>query len=56
MNILKKILLYIIEPFHKFGAKGYSEKASKYLSRHTWILYIIALVITVIIVTLSYLI
>ncbi|MDY0277126.1 MAG: hypothetical protein RBQ97_03480 [Acholeplasma sp.] len=54
MEIIKKILLYIVEPFHKFGSRGIADNASKFMSKKGYVIYILAFLIAGIVIYFSY--
>lgn len=54
MKFIKEVLLTIIEPFRKFGTFGLTEKTTIFLNKHKYILYIIALIVTGLIIFIFY--
>ncbi|VEU79633.1 hypothetical protein [Haploplasma axanthum] len=54
MEIIKKILLFIIEPFRRFGTSGITERITKFASKHKYVLYILAFVITIFVIYFIY--
>lgn len=54
MKVIKKILLYLVEPFNEFGSRGFSEKTSKYVRENNFIIYLVAFLLTIIIIGITY--
>ncbi|MDR2828221.1 MAG: hypothetical protein LBV51_02240 [Acholeplasmatales bacterium] len=54
MKILKKILNFILDPFRYIGNSHVSEKIIGFVSRHKWIIHILAIIITFLIVLFIY--
>ena len=52
--IIKKILLFIVEPFRRFGTSGITERITKFASKHKYVLYILAFVITIFVIYFIY--
>jgi hypothetical protein len=54
--MLKKIFKLIIEPLNFLANRKFAEKTSVYFSKNKWAAYVVALVFTIIILVLMYII
>lgn len=54
MRIFKKIILFIINPFRTFGFGKSSDKIVKEVSKRDYVLYIVAFLVTLLIVYINY--
>ncbi|MBU1093134.1 MAG: hypothetical protein KKH01_01590 [Firmicutes bacterium] len=51
---MKKLFYMIIEPLKSFANRNFSEKFSVIYHKNKWIAYMVSLLITVVILTLAY--
>lgn len=51
---MKKILSFFLEPIKAFSNRQVAEKTANYYHKHPWIAYVIALIITVVLILLNY--
>jgi hypothetical protein len=51
---MKKLFTLIVEPLKFFASRNFAEKVSVYFSKHRVMTYLVAFVITVIIIFFSY--
>jgi len=56
MKIIKKFLTFIIEPLNFLANRKLAEKTSVYFAKNKWVSYVVALVFTILILLLMYLI
>lgn len=54
MKTLKKILLFIINPFSTFGIGKSSDKVAKTFNKNGYLIYILAFVVTIAIIFFTY--
>lgn len=54
MKILKNILFFILNPFRTFGFGKSSDKVVKEVAKRDYIIYIVAFLVTILIVYLYY--
>lgn len=54
MEFIKRVLHFLIEPFKKFGSLGISEKITRYLTKHKFLIYILAFITTSILIYFVY--
>lgn len=54
MKVLKKIIFFILNPFRTFGFGKSSDKIVKEVGKRDYIIYIVALLVTILIVYLHY--
>lgn len=54
MEKIKTFLAYLFNPFHKFGSRGLADKVVKYVNKKNFINYLVAFLITVLIVVFAY--
>lgn len=50
MGFIKKFFLYLTTPFNRFGSRGITDAITKTVNKHKYLNYIIAFVITAIVV------
>ncbi len=52
--MIKKLFITIIEPLKSFANRNFAEKLSVFYHKNKWISYVIALLITLILLFLNY--
>lgn len=51
---MKTLIKFLIEPIRYLGSRGFAEMVVKFFDRHEWLIYVVAFMITLIIVFLIY--
>ena len=54
MRYMKKILTLIFEPLKAFANRNLAEKISSFFFKQKWMIYVLSLIITVLILVITY--
>lgn len=54
MDMIKQIIWFFIEPFRSIGSKGVSEVLSEFLNKYKFVVYILAFLTTLIVISIKY--
>ena len=51
---MKVIIKFLFEPIRYLGSRGFAEMVVKFFDRHEWLIYVVAFIITLVIMFMIY--